>query len=50
MDRSRMRLQLKILFGIKALPTLKKNWKTFFWGGGGGGGCMPPPSEGLINL
>ena len=35
-----MRLQLKILFGIKALPILKKNWKNLL---GGGGWMQPPP-------
>ena len=40
-----MRLQLKILFGIKALPILKKNWKNLFEGGGGG--WMPPPIRGF---
>ena len=37
-DVPRMRLQLKILFGIKALPILKKSGKTCGGGGGGGGG------------
>ena len=37
-DVPRMRLQLKILFGIKALPILKKSGKTCGVGGGGGGG------------
>ena len=37
-------LQLKILFGIKALPILKKNWKTY--SGGEGGGWMPLPIGG----
>ena len=38
-DVPRMRLQLKILFGIKALPILKKNEKTCL----GGGRCHPNP-------
>ena len=38
-DVPRMRLQLKILFGIKALPISKKTRKTCW--GGGGGGCHP---------
>ena len=38
-----MRLQLKILFGIKALPILKKNWKNLL----GGGVWMPPPIGGF---
>ena len=43
-DVPRMRLQLKILFGIKALTILKKSGKTCWGGGGGGGGrCHPHP-------
>ena len=38
-DVPRMRLQLKILFGIKALPILKKSGKTCL----GGGRCHPHP-------
>ena len=34
-----MRLQLKILFGIKALHILKKNWKNLL---GVEGGCHTP--------
>ena len=40
-DVPRMRLQLKILFGIKALPILKKSGKTCW--GEGGGRCHPHP-------
>ena len=39
-DVPRVRLQLKILFGIKALPILKKSGKTCL---GGGGRCHPHP-------
>ena len=42
-DVPRMRLQLKILFGIKALTILKKSGKTCWGGGGGGGRCHPHP-------
>ena len=43
-DVPRMRLQLKNLFGIKALPILKKSGKTCWGGGGGGRGrCHPHP-------
>ena len=38
-DVPRMRLQLKILFGIKALTILKKGGKTCW----GGGRCHPHP-------
>ena len=41
-DVPRMRLQLKILFGIKALPILKKSGKTCWQGVGWGGGVTPP--------
>ena len=41
-----MGLQLKILFGIKALPILKKSGKTCWGGGGGGVDVTPPPLEG----
>ena len=40
-DVPRMRLQLKILFGIKALSILKKSGKPV--GGGGGGRCHSHP-------
>ena len=39
-----MRLQLKILFVIKALPILKKNWKPV---GGGGGRVDATPIGGF---
>ena len=39
-DFPRMRLQLKMFFGIKALPICKKTGKNLL---GGGGGWMPPP-------
>ena len=42
-DVPRMRLQLKILFGIKALPIRKKTRKTCW----GGGGVNATPTEGL---
>ena len=38
-----MRLQLKILFEIKALPFPEKNWKNLLGGGGGGGVASTPP-------
>ena len=46
-DVPRMRLQLKILFGIKALPILKKRGKTCW---GGGRSMSPPPPFGGLNL
>ena len=48
-----MRLQLKILFGIKALPILKKSGKTYWGGGGRGGGGefdVTPTAIGGLNL
>ena len=45
-DVPRMRLQLKFLFGIKALPIHKKTRKPV--GGGREVDAIPPPSEGLI--
>ena len=45
-DVSRMRLQLKILFGIKALSIRKKTRKTCR-GGGGGGWVDATPTRGL---
>ena len=44
-DVPRMRLQLKILFGIKTLTILKKSGNTCL--GGGGGRCHPHPIGGL---
>ena len=44
-DVPRMRLQLKILFGIKALPISKKTRKTCW--GRGGGGVDATPTRGL---
>ena len=46
-DVPRMRLQLKILFGIKALPILKKSGKTCL---GGGGVDVTPTPIGVLNL
>ena len=40
-----MRLQLKILFGIKALPILKKNWNNLLGEGGGRGGFNKPMTD-----
>ena len=34
-----MRLRLKILFGMKVFPIIKKNWKNLL----GDEGWMPPP-------
>ena len=45
-DVLRMRLQLKILFGIKALTILKKSGETC-WGGGGGVDITSTPIGGL---
>ena len=45
-DVPRMRLQLKILFGIKALPILKKSGKTCL----GGGVDVTPTPIGVLNL
>ena len=45
-----MRLQLKILFGIKALPILKKSGKPVGGGGGGGRGRRHPTPIGGLNL
>ena len=45
-DVPRMRLQLKILFGIKALPILKKSGKTC-WGGRGEVDVTPTAIGGL---
>ena len=49
-DVPRMRLQLKILFGIKALPILKKSGKTCGGGGGGEGRSMSPTPIGGLSL
>ena len=46
-DVPRMKLQLKILFGTKALPILKKSGKTCLEGGGGVDVTTP---IGVLNL
>ena len=45
-----MRLQLKTLFQIKALPIPTKNWKNLLGGGGGGGGIRDTLINGIPEI